>query len=251
MDNTGCHPDELTTKYTNIKVLFLPPNTTSRLQPLDLGIINTTIADCSYDVLSKIDECENASAVVKSVNILIHVAIRWMATAWSQVREETIAKCFRKAGILNDSLDVITCPIMADDSHPFLEVDERLEIQSLIDKTMPTGKGCSVEEYLKGDNDLSVCTDFDSNTWDANFLSQLGQQGEDSEDDDEENNDEFPLPPLKIKTFEEAIKSLEDVQQFLESQGHTEEALSVGLSVDLKLQCASQTTISDYFHAHV
>ena len=103
---------------------------------------------------------------------------------------ETIAKCFRKAGILNNLLDVITCPIMADDSDPFLEVDERLEIQSLIDKTMPTGKGCSVEEYLKGD--------FDSNTWDANFLSQLGQQGEDSEVDDEENN-EFPLPPLKIR----------------------------------------------------
>ncbi len=36
LDNAGCHPQNLKGKYTNIKVIFLPP---SKLQPLDLGII--------------------------------------------------------------------------------------------------------------------------------------------------------------------------------------------------------------------
>ena len=50
---------------------------------------------------------------------------------------------------------------------------------------MPTGQGCSIDECIKGDDNLPVCTDLDSDTWDANFLSQLGQQEKESEDEDD------------------------------------------------------------------
>ena len=90
MDNAGCHPEELQHKYTNIKIVFLPANTTSVLQPLDLGIIKNFKMWYRKllfrHVLAKIEECTTASQVTKSLTIL-H-AIRWVAEAWRQVTSD-------------------------------------------------------------------------------------------------------------------------------------------------------------------
>ena len=103
MDNAGCHPEYLKTKFSHIKICFLPANTTSQLHLLDLGIIQNFKVHYRRFLLryglSKIDECERASEVANAVNILI--AIRWIAQAWKEVKAETVCKCFRKAGILD------------------------------------------------------------------------------------------------------------------------------------------------------
>ena len=120
LDNAGCHPQELRDRFSNIQVCFLPANTTSTLQPLDLGIMNNFKfyfrRHFLQYVISKIDECDKASDIVKSLNVLI--AIRWVALAWSQVTADTISKCFRKAGILDTQLDVNSRD--TDDQDPFL-----------------------------------------------------------------------------------------------------------------------------------
>ena len=60
MDNSGCHPEVLAGKFSNIEICFLPANTTSKLQPLDLGVIQNFKVHYRYlflrYVLSKIDE---------------------------------------------------------------------------------------------------------------------------------------------------------------------------------------------------
>ena len=65
MDNAGCHPPDLKCKYSNIKILFLPPNTTSKLQPLDLGIIQNFKVyyrkSLLQFVVAKIDEFQKAT----------------------------------------------------------------------------------------------------------------------------------------------------------------------------------------------
>ena len=81
---------------------FLPKNTTSRLQPLDAGIIRNF--KVKYRklllkfVISRVNDKKTASEIVKEVDVL--KAIRWVKEGWNQVDEETIRKCFRKCGFI-------------------------------------------------------------------------------------------------------------------------------------------------------
>ena len=138
-----------------------------------------------------------------------------------------------------------------DDLDPFLEADECMELEQLIEKT-GTG-GCTVDEFLTGDSDLPVCVEMDDN-WDTEFIAELGshQQVDHEESDDEDDATidlEEPLP--KFKTYKEAITALEDVASYLEHRGHGDEAFFIGSSIDklvnLKLASAKQTTLLDYF----
>ena len=73
MDDAGCHPEELRTKFSNILICFLPPKTTSVLQLLDLGIMRMTsssISDYLWCDISIFDKCDKVSDVVKSGNLL-------------------------------------------------------------------------------------------------------------------------------------------------------------------------------------
>ena len=171
-DNAGCHLEELTSKFSNIKIIFLPANTTCALQPLDLGVIQTFKMYyrkhfLSY-VVSKIDECDLATDVVKSGSIL--VALRWVALAWNDVKSETITKCFRKVGVLNDMLDAVGLDHAGADGSedPFAAIDQDLELQSLIEQT--GSESCTTREFISGDDDLTVCVEMDNENLEETLL---------------------------------------------------------------------------------
>ena len=83
MDNAVFQPEDLSTKFSNINVVFLPLNTTSVLQPLDFGIIQNFKIHYRklliQHVITRIEECSTAHEVVKSVSVLL--ASRWVAEA--------------------------------------------------------------------------------------------------------------------------------------------------------------------------
>lgn len=216
MDNAGCHPEDLKTKFSNIKIVFLPTNTTSKLQPLDLGIIQNFKVHyrklfLNY-VLARIDQCDSASEVANSINIL--AAIRWVALAWTKVNPETISKCFRKAGVLQGAMTDVVARAYDTEDDPFLESDACMELQNLIEKTMPSEQRCSLTEYLRGEEEVPVCVDMDGEDWDANFIAQLvdGDEGDEAGDDDMAAGDEEPVP--KYDRFSQVIRELDELNFF-------------------------------------
>ena len=147
--------------------------------------------------------------------------------------------------------------VVRDEEDPFSAADECMALQGLIDKTMSGHKACPLEEYVNGDSDLPVCLDVDDNSWENTFFAHLGQEEEEASED-EENDDQDDQetvddePPLKVKTYKEANEFLEEVQRFLENQGHMKEALRIGSIVDdvscLQLATTKQTTLDSWLN---
>ena len=152
MDNAPCHPEDLDGKYDQIKVMFLPQNTTSRLQPLDLGIIQAFklkyYQRLLTHVVSKVDECNSATEICKSVNVL--QAIRWTAMAWDEISGTTIVKCFAKAGILDSEGKTNAVISTNSDVDPFADLENELaSVQDLPNET-DSNDSVSVRQVVDG-----------------------------------------------------------------------------------------------------
>lgn len=98
--------DETQEKLDSIDVIFLPPNTTTKLQPCDAGIIHSF--KCYYKRLflqNRINAYDDVQDgfVEELADYTIYDALQNAAEAWSMVSAETISNCWKKTGILPQS----------------------------------------------------------------------------------------------------------------------------------------------------
>ncbi|GBM94700.1 hypothetical protein AVEN_274919-1 [Araneus ventricosus] len=84
LDNATCHAHGA--QVTNVKLLFLPPNTTSKLQPLDHGVIKCFKMEYRQyalrHVIARMDGFESASELSKKISI--GDALDWINTYWKK-----------------------------------------------------------------------------------------------------------------------------------------------------------------------
>jgi len=104
MDNFSAHYTgvELRPPPPNIKVQWLPANSTSRFQPLDQGIIASLKMYYKKHWLEfMIDQYERSLNPIKTMNI--NLAVRWLSQAWfDELESSTVYRCYRKAQLLID-----------------------------------------------------------------------------------------------------------------------------------------------------
>ena len=154
MDNAPCHPADLEDKLSNINIVFLPKNTTSKTQPLDSGIIACWKCRCKNGLLrhvcSKVDGSNSVSdIIVKSVNLLM--SIEWGRQAWDDVSRETTVKCFKRTGLYPDEVD--------EEDDPF----EGEEVSGLQELVTAMEVFCTTEEFLAAEDEIQICSGlFDS-----------------------------------------------------------------------------------------
>ena len=103
LDNCPAHPR--ISSLTNIRLEFIPANTTTIIQPLDQGVIKNL--KCFYRqevvkmIIAGIEDSlvsSSASAIDISSKISLLDAIYSVARSWRKAKPETITNCSRKCG---------------------------------------------------------------------------------------------------------------------------------------------------------
>ena len=80
-----------------VELIFLPPNTTSKTQPMDQGVIRSVKAIYRKKIIQRIIREVDAGKGIPKISMLD--AMQLLQSAWSEIKEATVQHCFRKAGI--------------------------------------------------------------------------------------------------------------------------------------------------------
>ena len=100
LDNCSAHPDEkeLVSDDGHIKVMFLPPNVTSLIQPMDQGVLKCLKLLYRKKLLSRLliedDRGQSLVDFLKSINM--KKVTELITEAWKEVKAETIRKSWQK-----------------------------------------------------------------------------------------------------------------------------------------------------------
>jgi hypothetical protein len=207
MDNFKPHilSVELMPPPPNIRIQWLPSNSTSLYQPLDQGIIHSLKLYYRKAWLRFIIQSfENNSNPFKKV--LLYNAVHWILHTWAyEVSNTTIYNCFCKSTILQPQISSLTMEPQPDLSRLYQQIRDSGQIQDMMNLTNflnPT------DENVLGDTE-----DGSINSIIA-FHTQQDAIG-DAQSDGEEDTDSVPVPSLQ--------EALHGVQTALRYREHCED----------------------------
>ena len=106
LDNATSHSN---VQLCNVKLKYLPANTTSILQPLDQGIILAMKQKYRktqlWYIIAQMERSKEKDCSQLLIEINVLMAIYWIKQAWNDIICNTIAKCFKKCGFVNNTAE--------------------------------------------------------------------------------------------------------------------------------------------------
>lgn len=190
LDNCSAHNiDGL--DLPNVKIIFFPANSTSRVQPLDQGIIAAFKSRFKTRLVRYALLCIESQQSNMKWNIL--QAMRAMAISWDDVTCQTITNCFNKAW----NITTINSP--SESSSLSQDTEDWTHLISGIYPTI----NMSFSEFIVLDNNVEICA----------LKVNVEVEGEKKED--EVDNEEMIEKPSR----NEILEALQTLQRFAQTTG--------------------------------
>ncbi|GBM02529.1 Jerky [Araneus ventricosus] len=95
IDNCRAHPSDTELRHGNISAMFLPPNVTSLIQPMDQGIIQNLKMIYRKNFMRRLINVEGTLTEFQS-SFTIKDAIYGLASSWNAVKPRTLRRGWRK-----------------------------------------------------------------------------------------------------------------------------------------------------------
>jgi len=207
VDNAGGH--NLTEKWMNdnltcVKVYYLPPNTTSVLQPCDAGIIRSFKAKYRKRVVKHLlltIEMQDSYDLPDQKQAIIYIQ-----ESWKKVTKETIVNCWRHTKLLGDELDFESAlKLLEDDKkkddEELREEFNRFDLSRFEYKPIITAK-----KYIEIDKDIEVSESLNDKEI-VDLVLENAQLESDTTDKTSNDSASVECVPLKLVTSTEVEHS--------------------------------------------
>jgi DDE superfamily endonuclease/Tc5 transposase DNA-binding domain/Fission yeast centromere protein N-terminal domain len=239
LDNAPCHIiNGVELKHTTVQ--FLPPNTTSKIQPCDAGIISSFKAHYRkkfiYYLLERFDEGDFSSAKLNVLNAIYYIREAWQFG----VTSTTILNCFRHTQIRdNKEEENITTTEEENQNAIVNEIKQNIE-------TLKFRDPMDIEDFLNPIEETEINKELT-----IEEIAEIVGETEMDENNNSDDNCEDYEDSTILTTV--AIKAVETVKKFLLQQNddflveiNNQENLLRKLKL-LKQLSTKQTSIQDYY----
>jgi hypothetical protein len=213
LDDAPCHhPLEL----SNISLIFLPVSSTSRLQPLDQGIIQTFKILYRRRMLRSLVARMNGTTSVTQLahQITVCDAITWVKSAWMEVKPSIAQRLFAMCGVKTEQANVT------------LEDDIATELDNIAIEISSLGEAAGIDVELEPEANHAVpCYDPGSD-WEQQLLGTAWSD-ELSAGEEEDKSEEPSVMPLPLSHALSSIAALKALANELGSYDKLMKALEV------------------------
>ena len=243
LDNCPAHP-KIQEALKAVKLVFLPPNTTSKLQPCDQGIIqNLKVHYRKFLLIRMISAIDAKEEFLPNLLDSLYI----LRLAWDNVRPETIQNCFKHCGFKLPTSESVN---VADNATTSETENGTQLLDHLRTEGVELSDDITFESFTSVDS--GVITTAELSDEDIVALVQKGQGDTENEDTNELDDSPIPSPP---PTLTEATKGLQVLKRYFElkdpvsgEEGITHIAkLENTLANDAMHHVHVQTHITDYF----